>query len=200
MLFLSEMPKEAREKILYAGLQLFTIGGFKKTSVLDIVELAKVSKTTFYQNFSSKDKLMVILVNEIANEIIGDVTIAVEEENRIGYKAYAGIRRYIEICFTDTKVANLLLVESVGVSQEVEKVRQTAHLTFANLIVQTVHEILPTTVSELNIRIVSQAMIGAINEVVVQNYHETGKDDVDHDELARLLNRMVIGAFINLSF
>ncbi|MBS4172900.1 TetR/AcrR family transcriptional regulator [Bacillus sp. FJAT-49736] len=199
MLFLTEMPTEAREKILYSGLQLFTVNGYKNTSVLDIVELAKVSKTTFYQHFKSKEKLMVQLVEEIATEIIEEVTIAVKNEDRIGYMAYAGIRRYVGICFTDTKVANLLLVESVGVSLEIEKVRHHAHRTLAELIVRTVDTILPTTVSEMQIRIISQAMIGAINEVVVQNFQEAEQEE-DYDELARLLNRMVIGSFVNLAY
>ncbi|WP_375162190.1 TetR family transcriptional regulator [Fictibacillus sp. WQ 8-8] len=34
--------------MLYAALHLFTSKGFKETSVLEIVETARVSKTTFY--------------------------------------------------------------------------------------------------------------------------------------------------------
>ena len=66
MLFVEEMPKEAKDKILYAGLSLFTSTGFKNTSVLDIVEMARVSKTTFYQHFTSKENLMAGLFEVLA--------------------------------------------------------------------------------------------------------------------------------------
>ncbi|MEH7335358.1 TetR/AcrR family transcriptional regulator [Neobacillus drentensis] len=193
------MPKEAKDKILYAGLSLFTSAGFKNTSVLDIVEMARVSKTTFYQHFTSKENLMAGLFEVLFSEIISEVKQASEQENRNAYKAYFGIRRYIEICFSDVKVAGLMLVESVGVSQEVEKVRSDAHRRFAQLIFETVQGLLPSTVSEIEMQLVSQAMVGAINEVVVQNYNVDGGTRVSYDDLARLLNRIVISAFVNLS-
>lgn len=199
MLLVTEMPKEARDKILFAGLSFFTNPGFKKTSVLDIVEMARVSKTTFYQHFASKEELMAALYDELSSEILDEVKQEIEKEHRNAYKAYVGIRRYIEICFSDSKVAELMLLESVGISQEVEKVRSGALRRFAQLIFQTVQGLLPPTVSEAEMRIVSQAMVGAINEVVVQNYNVEGGTGMNYDELARLLNRIVIGAFVNLT-
>ncbi|MGG3468344.1 TetR/AcrR family transcriptional regulator [Neobacillus pocheonensis] len=199
MLFLEEMPKEAKDKILFAGLSLFTTAGFKNTSVLDIVEMARVSKTTFYQHFVSKEDLMATLFDVLSAEILGEVKQAIELEKRNAYKAYFGIHRYIEICFTDVKVAGLMLVESVGVSQEVEKVRNGAHRRFAQLIFKTVQGLLPDTVSEAEMHVVSQAMVGAINEVVVQHYNIEGGTHSNYDELARILNRIVIGAFVNLA-
>ncbi|NHM29231.1 TetR/AcrR family transcriptional regulator [Neobacillus terrae] len=198
MLFITEMPNESKEKILFAGLTLYTSKGFKNSSVLDVVELARVSKTTFYQQFSSKEDLMANLVDTLATEIFKEVKTSIAEEQSIAYKAYAGIRRYTEICFTDLKVANLLLVESVGISQDVEKVRTKAHRQFADLIFQTVQGLLPTNVPQEEMLIVSQAMVGAINEVIVQNYNESG-NQLNFDRVARLLNRIVLGAFINLS-
>lgn len=198
MLFVAEMPNDARDKILFAGLSFFTKEGYRKTSVLDVVEMARVSKTTFYQNFSSKEDLMAVLLEVLVTEILEEVKIAIDRESRMAYKAYQGIRRYIEICLSDMKTANLILVESVGVSQEVEKVRNEGHRRFAQLMFHTVQGLLPQTVSETEMHIVSQAMIGAINEVIMQNYHEGEANFTNFDELARLLNRIVIGAFVNL--
>lgn len=199
MLFVTEMPKEAKKKIFYTALILFTSKGFKHTSVLDIVEQARISKTTFYQHFSSKENLMEQLFAELFAEMVEEVRLEINKEKRTAYKAYVGIRRYIEICFTDMKVANLMLIESVGVSKEVEQVRSEAHRSFAQLMLQTVQGLLPKTVSETELRIVSQAMIGAINEVIVQNYYKVRENPLNIDELARLLNRIVIGAFVHLA-
>lgn len=199
LLFLTEMPKEAKEKLLYAGLKLFTKEGYQKTSVLEIVEMARVSKTTFYQHFKSKEEIMVALFEVLAHEIIGEVKKSISKENRITYKAFAGIHRYIEICFEYQDVAKVVLVESVGVSRNVEKARQKAHEEFAVMIFQTVQAELPSTVSEKGMKIVSQAMVGAINEVVMQNFFVTENERVDFEEISRLLNRIVISAFVNLA-
>jgi AcrR family transcriptional regulator len=197
LLLLTEMPSDAREKLLYAGLHLFTSKGFKETSVLEIVEQAHVSKTTFYQHFRTKEELLVSLFQQLADEIIEEVKQAIDKEKKVTYKAYAGIHRYMELCVTRRVAAKLLLLASVGVSQAVEKVRREAHQRFAELMFQTVQSEIPKTVSSEQIRIVSQAMVGAVNEVVIQNLIESGKEEA-LDQLARLLNRIVVGSFAHL--
>lgn len=198
MLFVTKMPTEAKDKLLYAALHLFTTKGFKGTSILEVVEQARVSKTTFYRFFSNKEELLVHLFELLANEVLKEVEEAVRQEVQIAYKGYAGIRRYIEICVTRSTVAKLLLVESVGVSKAVENMRRKAHLRFAKLIDRIVQEILPATKQNLDARIISQAMVGAINEVVIQNLFQS-EETVDLDRLARLLNRILVSSYVNFS-
>jgi AcrR family transcriptional regulator len=184
--------------MLFAALQLFTSKGFKETSILELVELARVSKTTFYHFFSSKEELLVRLFEQLAEEIMTEVHQAVRGEERIAYKAYAGIRRYIELCTQHESVAHLLLVASVGISKEVETVRRQAHARFSELISDMVRGMLPDTVPGREIQIVAKAMVGAINEVVIQRVADGG-DFSDIDQVARLLNRIVVGSFTHLA-
>jgi AcrR family transcriptional regulator len=198
LLHTAEMPTGARDKLLFAALQLFVSKGFKETSILELVELARVSKTTFYQFFSSKEELLVRLFEQLAEEIMTEVHQAVRREERIAYKAYAGIRRYIELCTQHESVAHLLLVASVGISKEVEAVRRQAHVRFSELISDMVQGMLPVTVPGREIQIVAKAMVGAINEVVIQRVADGG-DFSDLDQVARLLNRIVVGSFTHLA-
>ncbi|MCK6255609.1 TetR/AcrR family transcriptional regulator [Fictibacillus sp. KIGAM418] len=198
VLFVTEMPTEARDKMLYAALQLYTVKGYKETSVLEIVELARVSKTTFYQSFGSKEELLAALCTQLAEEIIADVDAAVQREEKISEKAYAGIRRYIEICEMKSSAAKLLLIDSVGVSLTVENVRREAYRRFASLLYNTVQGTMPASVPDQEVLVVSQAMVGAVNEVVIQTLFESDIE-LDLDRLARLLNRIVVGAYVNLS-
>ena len=198
MLLMKELPKEAKDKMLYSALKLFALKGFKNTSVLEIVEAAHVSKTTFYQQFSSKEALVVALCQDLIDEIALDIKKAAVQEPRVGYKAYAGIYRYLQICFTNPAVAHFILLESVGISEEVEVVRREAMQSFADLIFVFAYQEFSEQVREEEIRIISQAMVGAINEVVIRHVKET-TSDLHIEEMARLLNRLVIGAFVNLS-
>lgn len=199
MLYVHDLPTEARDKMLYAALQLFTTRGYKKTSVLEIVEYAHVSKTTFYQQFGNKETLIVSLCERLIGEVAEEIKLAALQESRIGYKAYAGILRYLEICFSNKTVANFILLESVGVTHEVEMVRREALKSFADLIFIFAYQAFPENVNELEVRIVSQAMVGAINEVVIQKFREPNYQKTDVEYLARLLNRLVMSAFSSLS-
>ena len=198
MLIMKELPKEAKGKIYLSALKLFAAKGFKNTSVLEIVESAHVSKTTFYQQFSSKEALVVALCQDLIDEIALEIKRAAMLEPRVAYKAFAGIYRYLDICFTNPAVAHFILLESVGISEEVETVRREAMQGFADLIFVFAYQEFPNQVREEEIRIVSQAMVGAVNEVVIRNVSEANQD-LDIEELARLLNRLIIGAFVNLS-
>ncbi|HSU78948.1 MAG TPA: TetR/AcrR family transcriptional regulator [Candidatus Angelobacter sp.] len=198
MLFVNEMPSGAREKMIYSGLNLFTSKGFKETSVLDIVENARVSKTTFYQHFATKEDLLVGLCKQLIEEMIQSVEEAVTEEKKVAYKAYAGIRRYIEICMTRKDAARLLLIISGGVSQETALVRREAIHKFADLIFETVQSVLPNQVLGEPLRTVSEAMVGAINEVVLERLME-GNVAENYDDLAHLLNRIVVGSFTQVA-
>lgn len=198
MLFVEKMPDDAKEKIFFAGLDLFTSKGYKETSVLEVVEKARISKTTFYQHFSGKEELLVSLFQQLADEIVEEIEKSIQSEQRMTHKAYAGIHRYIEICTTQRKGSRLLLVSAVGVSQEVEMIRREAHQRLARLIFQTVQTTVPKEISEEEIRIVSQAMIGAINEVVVQSLVES-REAVNREQMAQTLNQIVVGSFVNLS-
>lgn len=199
MLYVNDLPTEARDKMLYAALQLFTTRGYKNTSVLDIVEYAHVSKTTFYQQFGNKETLIVALCESLIGEVAEEIKLAALREPRIGYKAYAGIFRYLEICFSNKAVANFILLESVGVSFEVELVRREALKRFADLIFVFAYREFPENVNEQEVRIISQAMVGAINEVVIQKFREPNYQKTDVEYLARLLNRLVMRSFSSLS-
>ncbi|MDN4593185.1 TetR/AcrR family transcriptional regulator [Polycladomyces subterraneus] len=198
LLFTTEMPQHARDKILFAALQLFTSKGFQETSILEVVETARVSKTTFYNFFRNKEDLLVRLFEQLAEEILDEVKRAVREEKQATYKGFAGIRRYLQLCTERDSVARLLLITSAGVSGEIEAVRRKAHARFARLFQQTAREVMPQRVSEAEIQVVSKAMVGAINEVVIQRVAD-GSEEMDIDHLARLLNRIVVSSFTNLT-
>ncbi|WP_018133330.1 hypothetical protein [Effusibacillus pohliae] len=72
------------------------------------------------------------------------------------------------------------------------------------MIYQTVQDAIPAAVPDDDLRVVSQAMVGAINEVVVQNLFANGElvetdKSVDLDRLARLLNRIVVASYVHLA-
>ncbi len=60
---------ETKNKIYETAAQLFTKYGFEKVSVDSIVEMAGVSKGTFYVHFDSKDALIAALIADYVNNL-----------------------------------------------------------------------------------------------------------------------------------
>jgi AcrR family transcriptional regulator len=196
LLFTDKVLTKPQDRLLYAALMLYTDKGFRETTVLDIVECARVSKTTFYNFFKSKEELLAHLFQSLLEEVLVEVNLATQREKQMTDKALAGIKRYLEICMHHRPVAQLLLVSSVGVSPAVEEVRYRAHVQFAEFIYRIVRNELDQTdtASDDQIHIFAQAMVGAINEVVVQKVIRSEKQ-TDIELLARLLTRIVVGSF-----
>jgi AcrR family transcriptional regulator len=62
----AEMRKATREKILDAGIELFSRKGFAATNVQDIADLAGISTGLMYRHYPSKDDLFGALVAQAA--------------------------------------------------------------------------------------------------------------------------------------
>ena len=60
---------ETKKKIYETADQLFKKYGIEKVSVDSIVEMAGVSKGTFYVHFESKDALIAALISDFVNEV-----------------------------------------------------------------------------------------------------------------------------------
>lgn len=60
---------ETKNKIYRTANQLFREFGFENVSVDSIVEMAGVSKGSFYVHFDSKDSLTAALINDYVNEV-----------------------------------------------------------------------------------------------------------------------------------
>jgi AcrR family transcriptional regulator len=53
-----------KEKIIHESLKLFSLKGFRSTSIQDILEAAHTSKGGFYNHFSSKEDLFYAVLDE----------------------------------------------------------------------------------------------------------------------------------------
>ncbi|HZZ83965.1 MAG TPA: helix-turn-helix domain-containing protein [Anaeromyxobacteraceae bacterium] len=71
-------PSEARQAILEAAEELFARYGFKKTSIDDIAQAARIGKGTVYLHFSSKEQLFAEFVRRVSVRMHDTLTTAVK--------------------------------------------------------------------------------------------------------------------------
>ena len=68
-----------REKILLAAQRLFARFGLRKTTVEEIIRLARIAKGTFYKYFSDKEVLFLEVVEKESASLISDIREAVAQ-------------------------------------------------------------------------------------------------------------------------
>lgn len=62
LLGVPDVPKEGRERLVGAAIELFYRRGFNAVGLDQVIEQAGVTKTTFYKHFESKDDLVVAAI------------------------------------------------------------------------------------------------------------------------------------------
>ena len=178
-----------RHRISEAALALFSGRGYTVTSVDDIVTRARVSKSAFYEFFESKEHCF----REILEGEGGALIQAVLTEAATGHNHHErlrlGITRFVHSCFERSDVARLLIVESVGLSAGVERVRHELQARFADAVAQEVRHAMSHDAfyADMDPAVFGRAVVGAVSDSVGYFLTHPG---VHADSLAESLCRI----------
>jgi AcrR family transcriptional regulator len=179
-----------RHRLLDAALQLFAELGFHDTSVDEVVAHARTSKSAFYEHFESKEDCFRVLLEQEGGALIAAVRAAASVGADHRERTRLGILAFVETCARRSRVARLLLVESVGLSPSIEAVRHSLHAEFASLTeseVRYAQEHGDVALAGLDPAVYGRAVVGAVNEATSW-FLETGVAG-DPRELAEQLSR-----------
>ena len=131
--------KEARRgRLLAAALLILSERGYNETSVDQVVAQARMSKTTFYQFFDSKEDCVRDLLAREGGSLIHRVTSAAAQGAGHRDRMRRGITAFVQACAAERELAQVLLVESVGVSERIEAVRHELQGRFAAVVEEEV--------------------------------------------------------------
>jgi AcrR family transcriptional regulator len=157
-----------RRRIAEAALALFAGRGYNATSVEDVVARAKVSKSSFYEFFASKEDCFRVLLEQEGGALIHDVLADAAAGHNHHERLRRGITRFVLSCFERSAVARLLIVESVGLSEGVDRVRQELQGRFADAVAEEVrHAMLHDPFyADKDPRVFGRAVVGAVSDTV----------------------------------
>ena len=178
-----------RRRLLTAALQLFAERGFEETSVGAIVAGARMSKSAFYEHFTSKDHCFREVLADQGGELIRDVLASAASGHDHHERLRFGITRFVVVCFERSTVARLLIVESVGLSAAVDRVRHELQGRFAEAVAQEVRHAMQHDAfyADKDPVVFGRAVVGAVNDAVAYFLTHPG---VDAEELAASLCRI----------
>lgn len=165
------LPPEVRQadrlhRFREAGLDAFATSGYMNSSVPEICKLAGLSTRQFYEEFSSREGLILDLYGRIHAEARARVLEAVDGASDRSYRGLAtvAVAAYIHSIGDDPRRARLVLAEVVGLNPKVEKARELCAADWSALIENVARASVPEGHEPIGgYRLMMVGLIGAIN-------------------------------------
>jgi AcrR family transcriptional regulator len=138
---LEERRADQRSRLLDAARSVFAERGYAAASIDDIVTRARVSRSTFYGFFPTKEDCLLALFWHDSARLLEVMREVAASEVDIVTKVRTGVERFVETLALDPETAQLLLIEVVGASERVEQARARVRSLFAELIAEQLAEV-----------------------------------------------------------
>ena len=162
-------PRDTRDRILDAALNIFANKGYHDTRMDEIVEASSTSKGSIYFHFPNKERLFLALVDQFADLIERRVREAVEQEAEGIARVRAALQACLETFGRYRRPAKIMLVQAVGLGSVFEKKRVDVNDRFANLIKEYLDEAIAIgDIAPVDTEVVSYAWMGAIYGIVIR--------------------------------
>ncbi|MET0594080.1 MAG: TetR/AcrR family transcriptional regulator, partial [Polyangiaceae bacterium] len=118
---------ERRSRLLDAGLALFGTRGYANTSIETICSKAGVTARHFYEQFESRDLLLLEVYEQVIQHAREAVVAALQGPHpHPQSRVTSGIEAYVHAILDDPRHARIACVEVVGAGPKVERRRRKA--------------------------------------------------------------------------
>ena len=170
--------EQRRQRLLRSGLELFAELGYEETSVGAIVARAKMSKSAFYEHFTSKEHCFCEVLAAEGGALIRDVLADAAAGHDHHERLRLGITRFVRTCFERSSAARVLIVESVGLSAAVDEVRHEVQGRLADAVAEEVRHARAHDpfYADKDPVVFGKAVVGAVNDVVSYFLTHPGAD------------------------
>lgn len=189
---------DKRRQILNAAIKVFASKGFYNSKVSEIAAEAGVADGTIYLYFKNKDDLLVRLFEDTMDRIIIGVRKSLVSTMTTREKIQTFITHHLQLVLSDRDLAEIITVElrqSHKFMKEYSNTKFGEYLRIFAAIVengQRQGEIR----REINPRVVSRALFGALNELFL--YWIMGKGKFTLDDAIENINTILIrGLFVH---
>jgi AcrR family transcriptional regulator len=160
---------ERRERLLDAGLELFGTAGYAAASIEKLCTHAGVSTRNFYEEFASREDLLMALHDRIIEQAFQAVLKALSDgdDAPLRERFELAVRAFITTTASDPRWARLSYVEIIGVSNTVEKHRIAWRERWAEFLVAEAQRAVDRGEAVArDFTLGAVALIGSVNELV----------------------------------
>lgn len=192
---IEDRQRERRARFVNSGLTLFARDGYANSSVGAICKDAGLSSRQFYEEFSSREALLMELFDEIegASRDAVACALAATLDAGVAQMIEAAVRAYIESVGSDPRRAKVAIVESVGASPRMEQYRLQQRKVWGAMLAGVAEE--AATHGEIpagDYAMRVSALLGAVNYVIYDWSISEPRPALD--DVIRVLTRTLTGA------
>ncbi len=185
----AERHEERRARLLEAGLELFGTQGYAGSSIRAISAAAGLNSRYFYESFSSREDLLYHVYQQAVQEV---ATAIIEETAKVATleeQAGVGLSASWEVLTEDPRKARVIVLEVIGVSPRLERVRRENRHAIADILLRNALQFVDDDVQlVMDPVLTARAMIGASMEVLIDWIH--GDVDASRAEIVEHLTKM----------
>src|ERR1700733_10986467 len=118
-----------------AGLELFGTEGYAGSSIRAVSAAASLNSRYFYESFSSREDLLYHVYRGVVADIAMAVIEATAKAETVEDQARVGLRAAWMVMTKDRRRARMIVLEVVGVSERLERLRRENRHAFADILV-----------------------------------------------------------------
>src|SRR5699024_11432486 len=119
-----------------AAMDLFAGSRYRHTSVKQICDAAQLTQRYFYESFADREAALTAGYDELTGQLRADTLAAIEsaDTDDLDVVTERGLSAFVGFLTSDTRRAQIVLIEVVGVSPQLETRRHAVLQDFASLV------------------------------------------------------------------
>lgn len=163
----ADRQKERREKLLAAALEVIGTEGFKAATVRKVCRQAGLTERYYYEAFGNAQGMLQQVYEQQVGRLANSLYLAVESVEQVPTAmAEAALTSLFGSIKKDPRMARIIYIEIVGVSEELDEVYRQGQRRFDQLLVGLSTKLYPAeNVADLDDELVASALVGAITQV-----------------------------------
>ncbi|MFI6868916.1 TetR/AcrR family transcriptional regulator [Nocardia sp. NPDC050406] len=162
-----ERKAERRQRFLEAATRIFAERGYANCSLADVCAAAGLSKRQFYEEFETREDVLVAAYDRIQDEAAAAIAAALARQEPSDDPATALthiLSAYLDSIESDPYRAKVAFIEVVGVSERMEQHRRARRHAWGAVVLDVVHTAAgPNARPRGNPALATSALIGAVN-------------------------------------
>jgi AcrR family transcriptional regulator len=188
-LSVDERHELRREQLLDAGLELFGTLGYPGSSIRAISAAAGLNSRYFYESFSSREDLLFHVYQRAVRDVTEAIIAATADARTVEQQSREGLRASWFVLTEDRRKARVIVLEVVGVSERLERVRRENRHALAEVLMRNALSLAGEGVElHMDPVLTSRSLLGASMEVLVDWIH--GDVDASREEIVEHLTKM----------
>ncbi|MCC5810202.1 MAG: TetR/AcrR family transcriptional regulator [Ectothiorhodospiraceae bacterium] len=198
-----ELSEERRQRLLEAGQRMIAREGYAQISIERVCAEAHVSTRHFYEHFRSRESLLVALfelfLQDMMRVVISSFEASGKAERDPMEQALDAVRALVRFCMEHPARARIALVETVGVSRDMERHRRQIIREFAGIVAGLADQLAKAEViPQADYHLPAIALVGATNELLVEWL--SGETRLDREQMenqiAAIYKAIIEGAIV----